>query len=225
LKDDSFAQVFRDGRDIYREIAARALSKGYDDISESERQNGKVWFLMSLYGAGPKKVAASLGITHAEAREFYNDFHDGLPQLRALSNPPPRTYRNDYAPGSIERAIRKRGYLRTPWGRHLHVPQYGEHKMLNTLIQGSAADLMKVSLVRVDDYLRAEGVESRMVATIHDEIMLDGPLDEIPALNERIPALMREDFLHAVVPIEVEHEVSTTTWADKVPYEDWKEGT
>jgi DNA polymerase-1 len=224
LKDPTVADWYREGRDVYREIAGRALDKPADEVTEDERQHGKVWFLMSLYGAGPRKVSETLGIPYAEAKDFYLAFHEGLPWIKQLSNPKPQSAKamRFWEPGAIERTYQRRGFLRTPHGRHLHAEQYGEHKLLNKLIQGSAADLMKAALIRVDRWQRAAGIESRMVSVIHDEIIFDGPEEEIPLLHEEVPPLMREDFLTAVVPIEIDHEVSVTSWAEKVSYEDWQ---
>ena len=223
LGDDTVAAWYREGRDVYREIAGRALGKSPEDVTERERQDGKVTFLMSLYGAGPKKIGEQLGYEYAEAKEFYLAFHDGLPQIKRLSNPRPQSERamRYWTPGAIEQAYERKGYLKTPHGRHLHAEQWGEHKLLNKLIQGSAADLMKASLIRVDGWVRASGIESRMVSTIHDEIIFDGPEHEIPVLHEAVPQLKREDWLTEVIPIEVDHEVSTTTWADKTSYDEW----
>lgn len=221
------ADWYREGRDVYREIAGAVYGKPSEQVTEDERQQGKVWFLMSLYGAGPRKVAETLGMEYAEAKAFYLQFHEGLPQIKRLSNPRPQSERamRFWQPGALERVYQKRGYLKTPHGRHLHAEQYGEHKLLNKLIQGSAADLMKASLIRVDAWIQEnrDQLETRMVSTIHDEIIFDGPEHEIPVLHEHVPALMREDWLTAVIPVEVDHEVSTTTWADKVPYDEWKE--
>lgn len=207
------------------EIAARATGKIPTNITPEERQLGKVWFLMSLYGAGPRKVSVETGMPYAEALEFYKAFHAGLPQIRGLSNPPPRSsggWRN-YEPGLVERTIQRRGYLKTLWGRHLHVPEYGEHKMLNTLIQGSAADLMKASLLKVDRWIQESGIETRMVSVVHDEIILDGPESEIDLLHESIPPLMRDERITEVIPLDIDHEVSLTNWAEKMSYEEWKE--
>lgn len=225
LGDTTVADWYREGRDVYREIAGRAYGKPASEISESERQQGKVWFLMSLYGAGPRKVSETIGMPYAEARDFYLAFHEGLPQIKALSNPRPQSDKalHFWKPGLVEIQLRKRGYLKTPWGRHLHPEQWGEHKMLNKLIQGSAADLMKASLLRVDRGLRELETESRMVSTIHDEIMLDGPVAEIELLHAHVPALMTaEPWLTGVIPIEVDHEVSLTNWAEKISYDDWR---
>lgn len=225
LGDTSIADWYREGRDVYVEIAARALKKPAEAITESERQHGKVWFLMSLYGAGPKKVSEELEIPLGEAKKFYADFHEGLPQIRLMSNPTPRGGAHpNYEPGAIERIYAQRGHLKTPWGRHLHAEQWGEFKLLNKLIQGSAADLMKQALLKVDAWVQSADIESRMVLVIHDEIVFDGPESELPILHEHVPALM-SDFpaITAVIPISVDHEVSTTSWADKVDYDEWKE--
>lgn len=222
LKDFTIAEWYREGRDVYRELAGQVYGRPGDTITEDERQLAKVWFLMSLYGAGPKKLGEEIGMPLAEAKEFYKAFHAGLPQIKGLSNPPPKSPRIPWEPGAIERIYRKRGYLRTPYGRHLHAEKYGEHKLLNKLIQGSAADLMKAALLRVGRYLRANPeIESRMVLTIHDEIGLDGPEHELPRLHVEIPPLMGEAWFEEVVPIKVEHEVATTNWAEKVGYDEW----
>ena len=222
LGDDSVAQWYREGRDVYVEIASRALNKSPESITDDERSSGKIWFLMTLYSAGPRKVSESLGIPYKEALQFYKDFHAGLPQIRMMSNPPPRTARRDYEPGAIERIYTRRGYLKTPWGRHLHAEQYGEHKLLNKLIQGSAADLMKQALIKVDAWIRSTDLESRMVLTIHDEIGIDGPEHELPILYEHVPALMADfPFITEVIPIEVDHEISLASWAEKITYEEW----
>ena len=238
LRDETVATWYREGRDVYREIASAVYGRPSAEITDEERQQGKVWFLMSLYGAGPKKVAETVGMSYSDAKAFYLQFHDGLPQIKRLSNPKPQSERamRFWQPGLIEQTYQRRGFLKTPHGRHLHAEQWGEHKLLNKLIQGSAADLMKAALIRVDDWLREGHVapvspgnkfvsrkylESRMVSTIHDSILFDGPVHELPILHERVPELMREDFLTEVIPIEVDHEVSTTTWADKINYDEW----
>lgn len=185
---------------------------------------GKVWFLMSLYGAGPRKIAAEVGMSESEAKQFYLQFHAGLPQIKALSNPKPKSERamKHWVPGAIERAYGRKGYLKTPHGMHLHAEPFGEFKLLNKLIQGTAAGVQKAALLRIDDWIQEHPeVESRLVSQVHDSFMFDGPVHEVPLLHERVPELMREDWLAEVIPVEADHEVSTTTWADKVPYEEW----
>lgn len=237
LKDTTVADWYREGRDVYREIAARAYGRPAETITEEERDRGKLYFLMCLYSAGPKKIGQELKIPYDEAKDFYLAFHDGLPWIKALSNPKPQSERalRHWEPGLIEHTMRRRRYLMTPWGRHLHPEQWGEHKLLNKLIQGSAADMMKAALLRVDRWqqtgiiegrLKGRHMESRMVATIHDEILFDGPPDEVSVLHGVVPDLMTDEpWLTEVVPITVDHEVYITSWAEKLKYETWREQT
>lgn len=232
LGDDTVATWFREGRDFYTEIAAKVFEKTADEVTKSERDRGKVFYLMILYSAGPKKIARETGMPLAEAREFYQQFHEQFPWIKRLSNPPPSSARgwHDYQPGLIERVLKNRGYLKTPWGRHLHPEQWGEHKMLNKLIQGSSADLMKLAITRVNRWLRQlepdpnyRGLESRLMLTVHDELVIDGPPDEIEVLHDTIPPLMIDERINAVVPLGVDHEISLTNLAEKVSFEEWKE--
>lgn len=228
LKDDTILRVYQEGRDIYREVAARTYRIPYDEITAEQRQRaGKIGFLATLYGAGPTALKEQIGIPLADAKELYNSLHEGMPQIRLLSNPPPRSgYHPDYSPGLIERIVRQRGYIKTPYGRHLHVEKFGAHKMLNKLIQGTAADLMKHSLRKVDAYIgnteNRVPLASRMVTSIHDSIGFDGPVSELPLLHDVIPPLMREAWLTDIIPVEIDHEVSTTSWADMIDYDDWR---
>jgi DNA polymerase I len=145
-----------------------------------------------------------------EAKNIVETFHWNWPAVKALQEKVIATHA-------------RRGYLTTPWGRHLHGEEHGEHKLLNKLIQGSAADLMKAALLKVDAWLQEHPeIESRMVSVVHDEIIFDGPEHEIPILHEVIPDLMRFDFLHSVIPIDVDHEVSVTNWGEKMSYEEWE---
>jgi DNA polymerase I-like protein with 3'-5' exonuclease and polymerase domains len=228
LGDDSIVRIYQEGRDVYREIAARTYSIPYDEITAQQRHRaGKIGFLATIYGAGPKALKEQIRISLAEAKDLYNSIHNGMPQIRLLSNPPPRSgYHPDYEPGMVERILKMRGYIKTPYGRHLHVEKYGGHKMLNKLIQGTAADLMKESLRKVDAYLDNTVVSlplaSRMVTSIHDSIGFDGPIEELQVLHDTIPDLMRSKWLTDVIPVEVDHEVSTTSWADMIDYEEWR---
>ena len=206
IGDDQLASKIREGFDPYT-VIVRGLYG--ENVTEKERQQGKVLFLSLMYGGGTRTVQAQFDVSQAEARTMIRDFHKAWPVVRRLQDL------------TISTASR-RGHIKTPWGRHLHPEEYGEHKLLNKLIQGSAADLMKAALIRVDAHIEADpDLESRMVSVIHDELILDGPENELFRLHEDIPPLMREDWLHEIVPVEVDHEVSLTTWADKVGYDEW----
>jgi DNA polymerase I - 3''-5'' exonuclease and polymerase domains len=219
-RDESMAEVFRRGDDLH-EASARALLGIGDGValSDDERQVGKVFNFLTIYGGGAKKAATSLGVSEEDARRLQTVFHETWPGIRLLHNPPFRngSYAKGTGPGAIQRQLERRGYITTLFGRHLH-PE-SQHKALNALIQGCAADLIRHSMVRVTDDLIQGKFESRIVNVIHDELMFDAWNSEVPELVERVPVLMDYEGVSEVVPIEVDCEISTTNWADK---EGWK---
>lgn len=223
--DDQLADYLRRGIDPYRAVVGPVYGKKPDELTEREYKDGKILFLSLIYGAGKRSVMAGFDVDAAEAKRMIDQFHSAWPMVRRLQN-------------DVVAVCNRRGYIKTPWGRPLRMEQFGEHKMLNKLIQGSAAHMLKRSLIRVDAWL-AEGylapvspgnkfvgrkyLESQMVLNVHDEIDFDGPADEVAYLHEHIPALMVEEKVSPVVPILVDHEVSPANWAEKLDYSEWKE--
>lgn len=118
--------------------------------------------------------------------------------------------------GVIESRLANRGYIHTLYGRHLH-PE-SPHKAINALIQGCAADIMRHALIRVHAGL--EPYKAHMVSVIHDEIIIDAPMDEVPELTQLVPTWMDCARVSETVPIYVDVEWSTTNWAEKSAYEE-----
>jgi len=209
---------FRDqivaGVDPYTAVAR--LVTGKDEVTPEERQVWKRVFLAILYGAGPKRIRdtwmeeTKQDISLVEAKRIYTKFHKSWPAVRALQD-------------SVISTHESRGHIKSITGRHLHMEDFGDYKLANKLIQGSAADIMKQALLRVDGWVREQEIESRMVSVVHDEIIFDGPEFEIPLLHSAVPGLMVNETVNEVVPVEVDHEVSVTSWAEKVSYEEWQD--
>ena len=209
------------GVDVHRRMASLIYGVPQSEVTEGMRDRAKTGFFGMLYGAGARRFMEILNqsgpdtwadhkgkrCTQGEARDIVEAFRDAMPGLEILQT-------------ACERQAKKNGYIELFTGRQLRPEPYGEHKLPNALIQGTAAELMKRGILRTHAWLRAnEGLQSQMVATIHDEIMTDGPLDELPILAAGIPPLMVEPMFHKIVPIVVEVEYSTETWADKKEWE------
>jgi len=229
----SMAQMVRDGIDPYSAVARLIEQK--ESVTKEERQHWKVFFLSLMYGGGAKTIQLQFGCSKKQAFAMIDQFHENFPAVRALQD-------------TVARVSKSRGYIVGIDGRHLHPEPWGEHKMLNKLIQGGAAGIMKQAIVSVHRALSTDSLivgtgsrapdpsdtlpthvtlrrrpQSQIISVVHDELQIDGPEWELAWLNERVPQLMVNATVNAVVPIEVEHEVSTTSWADKVPYDEWKE--
>lgn len=210
-----FADQIRAGVGPYEAVAR--LATGKTDLTETERDTWKRVFLGILYGAGAARVkdvwTEETGeiISLADAKNIVRTFKKNWPAIPALQE-------------RVLAAHQRRGYIIGLDGRHLHLEEYGEHKLLNKYIQGSAAGIMKRAIINVHRHLRANPeFETRMVSVIHDELIGDGPESEVPYFAEQLPLLMRQGFehIHEAVPILVDIEVAVTSWAEKVPYEEW----
>ena len=208
MGDDSYAENFRIGNDDPYLWIAEKMWPG-QEISSLRRQMAKRIFLSTLYGAGYKKIQVTLiqetkeHWTFTQARAIVQQMHRAVPGIRKLSD-------------AAAQQAESKGYLRTPWGRHLHPDS--PHKALNYIIQGSAADLMKWATLEVYDKLNAAGYTSHIVNIIHDELMLDVLEDEVPDLVRWIPEKMIYLPVHEIVPIKADIEISRGTWADKEDY-------
>lgn len=208
LGDTTLAERISAGEDPYTVIVEGFY--GRSDLTDEERQTGKRLFLSLMYGGGAPTIINQFGVDYATAKGMSNQFHRAWPGVAMLQE-------------RINETVRKRGYLLTLAGRHL-VPE-SEHKSINTLIQGSAAEIMREALVKVHRYTESNLMASHVVLSIHDEIDLDAARDEIPLLVETVPSLMTDyPAINEIVPIETDCEVCWTTWADKQPYEQEEDG-
>lgn len=202
--DPALAKRMIDGLDPYTAILVSVYG---DKITPEQRQEGKIMFLSLMYGGGVRTIQEQFNVSQAEARKMVNKFHKGLPIVRKLQD-------------GVAATAASRGFVRTPWGRHLHPEQYGEHKLLNKLIQGSAAHLMKRALLLCEQWAIEQKIQSQMLSVVHDEIVWEGPHQELALLNENVPRLMAQagDPIQSLVPIGVDHEVGVLNMADKQDY-------
>lgn len=208
-RDARLCQALREGADLHA-LTARLLF-GYSEthqLTDTERQIGKVLNFQSLYGAAGPRVHAELlsrGIemSEREAGALLTSFWASYPGLEAL-----RT--------KLETTHNSRGFIQTYAGRHLHVDS--DHKLINALIQGSAADLIEDAFVRVARYLE-DNCEARLVCVIHDELQIDAPESEVAQLCVEVPRLMCDHpRITKNAPLTADAEISRTSWADKEPY-------
>ena len=200
IGDKSLANEINTGADPHR-ITAQGLYNR-SDISDEERQVGKTLNFSIIYGGGTPTIMRQLGVPYKEARRLLNAYHDTRPGIKALNE-------------NIGQTLESRGYITSLYGRRLHILE--SHKALNALIQGSAADLMRDSVVRVNQMLYTK-YASHIVNIVHDEIILDVILNEIPSLVKVIPPLMGNKMVEEFVSIETDCEISWTNWADKEVY-------
>lgn len=199
--DTSMARAITAGNDLHVESARAALGVE-GDLTDEERQVGKTLNFSLVYGGGRPTLMRQLDITWPEAGALLRGFHRRWPGVALLVE-------------AIKQKCERQGYIKTLWGRHLH-PE-SQHKALNALVQGCAADLMRSSLVNVHKVFDPT-MESHLVSNIHDEIIMDAAEKEYDQVATIVPELMDYEPVSRVVPIRVDVEWSTTNWAEKEPY-------
>ncbi len=198
--DPAFVQAFKAGGDIHRQTAALIFEVDLANVTADMRARAKTINFATIYGQGPHALSQQLKITHAEARAFIDRYFERFTGVR------------QYLDSSVEYA-RQHGYVQTIFGRRRYVPEvrernfniraFGERVAANSPIQGSAADLIKIAMVRVANALREHGLESVMLLQVHDELVFEAPEKEVEALSTLVRTEM-EGAAELAVPLLVD---------------------
>jgi len=199
-QDAAFLEAFRAGEDIHRSTAAKIFNRDYAEVSSDDRRAAKTVNFGILYGMSDYGLSRELAISRDEARRFIMAYFTRFAAVRR--------YIDETMAGA-----EKTGEVRTLFGRRRRFPdvrssnynlrQQSLRAAVNHTIQGSAADLMKMAMIGVHDRLAREGLRSRMLIQVHDELVLEAPPEEA----EKIRALLREEMGgvgNLSVPLEVD---------------------
>ncbi len=186
-QDPTLLAAFREGADIHSRTASLLYDVAQDQVSTDQRRNAKTINFGLIYGMGPQKLAQELRIPLTEAKAFIERYFSKLQKLREFYD-------------EAETTARELGYVTTMAGRRRLLPEIhsentqlksqARRQAINTLIQGSAADIIKLAMLaaHADPDLRA--LNARLILQVHDELLLEVPADNAPAAGERLAALM-----------------------------------
>jgi len=185
--DPAFVHAFQQGGDIHRQTAALVFNVPLDQVTAEQRARAKTINFGIIYGQGAFALGRSLGITQEEAKEFIGQYFTRFAGVRA------------YLDGTVAFA-RREGYVETILGRRRYIPEikdrnfntraYGERNAQNSPLQGSAADLIKLAMIRIHAQIRARGLESRMLLQVHDELVFEVPESERDAMRTLVKSEM-----------------------------------
>ena len=182
-EDPAFVEAFRAGGDIHRQTASVIFDVPVDQVTAEMRGRAKTINFATIYGQGAHALSRQLKVEYAEAREFIARYFERFSGIRR------------YLDSMIEFA-REHGYVQTIFGRRRYIPElrdrsfniraFGERTATNSPIQGSAADLIKIAMIRIDDRLRTRPFNGRMLLQVHDELVFEAPPGELDELREMI---------------------------------------
>ena len=198
--DPFLVEAFRSGSDIHTATAARVWGLSESEVTPNQRRTAKMINFGLLYGMESFGLADRLGISRDEAQQHMDAYFSQFVQVREFMS-------------AVVTQARNQGYTTTLFGRRRYLPelksdnfrirQMGERMALNAPVQGTAADIIKKAMIDLDASLRSEGLASTLILQIHDELILESPLDEIEVAEKLVVGTM-EGVVSLDVPLEVD---------------------
>ena len=198
-KDEAMLQAFRDGVDIHRETASRVYGVMSAFVTDEQRSKCKMVNFGIIYGISAFGLSQRLKVSRKEATSLIEAYFKLYPGVKRYMDEAVQSAREK---GYAETILGRRRTLKDINSRNATIRQAAERDAMNTPIQGSAADLIKLAMVRVDAAIKAAGLKAQMVLQIHDELVFDVPLAEVETLKEIVRREMSSAYDFGV-PLEV----------------------
>jgi len=198
--DAAFVEAFRQGGDIHRQTGAIIFGVPVEDVTSEMRARAKTINFATIYGQGAHSLSRQLKVEHAEAKAFIDTYFERFAGVRRFLD---ETVARAKELGYVETIFKRRRYIPELKDRNFNIRAFGERLAQNSPIQGSAADLIKVAMIRIHHLLAERRLESRMLLQVHDELVFECPPDERETLRD----LVVHEMTHAValdVPLLVD---------------------
>ena len=188
--DERLIEAYRENADIHRTTAALVFHTPYEEVTELQRRNAKAVNFGIVYGISGFGLSRDLNISKKQAEEYINDYFETYPGVKEFMD-------------ELVEEGKKKGYVTSLFGRRRPIPelgaknfmqrQFGERIAMNSPIQGTAADIIKIAMIRVAKCLKEGNFRSRLILQIHDELLIETHKDEIEAVTE----LLEREMVHA----------------------------
>jgi DNA polymerase-1 len=199
-EDPSLLAAFAAGQDIHRATAAEVFSMHPDEVTTDQRRSAKAIYFGLIYGMSAFGLAKQLNIGRKQAAEYIDTYFDRYPGVLNYMN-------------NVRSSAAEVGYVETFFGRRLYLPeinsrngmrrQAAERTAINAPMQGTAADIIKLAMISVDDWLQNSDLRSVMIMQVHDELVLEVPEDELQVVSEGLMQRM-ESAASLKVPLLVD---------------------
>lgn len=206
-QDENLINAYKSDADIHRATAALVFHKDPKDVTDLDRRRAKAVNFGIVYGISSFGLGENLGISSKEAKQYIDDYYLAYPKLKLYLD-------------ALIKAAKDLGFAETLFHRRRPIPelsskafmvrQFGERVAMNSPIQGTAADIMKLSMVKVMKKIREEGLDSKVLLQVHDELLIETKLEE----KDKIIEILNSEMAHAVelsVPLQISVE-SGNTW-------------
>ena len=188
--DEQLIQAYREARDIHRMTASQVFHVPFDEVTDLQRRNAKAVNFGIVYGISSFGLSQDLSITRKEAARYIEHYFETYPGIKTFLD-------------QCVADAKEKGYAVTLFGRRRPVPElkssnfmqrsFGERVAMNAPIQGTAADIIKIAMIRVSDELKKQNMKSRMILQVHDELLIEAAEEEV----DEVKKILKEEMEHA----------------------------
>ena len=209
--DERLIEAYRSHADIHRTTASQVFHIPFEEVTDLQRRNAKAVNFGIVYGISSFGLSEDLSISRKEAAAYIEQYFETYPQVKQFID-------------SLVKEAKKNGYAVTLYGRRRPVPElfssnfmqrsFGERVAMNSPIQGTAADIIKIAMIRVFERLKKEGLKSKLILQVHDELLIETALEE----EEQVRMILEEEMVHAsslAVELEIDLHVGNNWYEAK----------
>lgn len=198
--DAVMCEAFQQGIDIHTATAARIYNVALSEVSKQQRYAAKTVNFSIIYGAGASNLAKQLDIKRSDAAKLIEQYYEQYSGLKAYMERAVDTARQQ---GFVTTLCGRRRYLRDLHSQNSLTRSHAERNAINTPIQGTAADMIKIAMIHIHQALQAQQLQTRLILQVHDELLFDVPLHELDRVRPLIETCMQNALPNLSVPIEV----------------------
>jgi DNA polymerase-1 len=198
--EQAMLEAFHAGHDIHQATAAKVYGVPLNEVTPTQRRNAKTVNFAILYGAGSTNLSKQLDISRSEAKTLIDNYFAQYVGLKTYMDKVVEQARTD---GFVTTLMGRRRYLRDINSRNDLARTNAERMAINTPIQGSAADMIKIAMIHIHKYLKENHLQTKMVLQVHDELVFDVPKKEVEIVKPMVERLMKTAIPNLKVPILV----------------------
>ena len=207
--DKNMIEAFNNGEDIHRQAASRVFGIPMEDVTKEQRSDAKAVNFGIVYGISEYGLGMQLGIPQKKAKQYIEQYLEKYEGIKSFMD-------------NISEEAKEKGYVETLYHRRRYVPElqsnnfmvrsFGKRVAMNTPIQGTAADIMKIAMIKVINELKEKNMKSKIVLQVHDEMMIEAPKEEAEKVKEILKRNM-ENVIELKVPLVVD-VIEANNWYD-----------
>jgi len=210
--DEHLIDAFKHGADIHTSTAMRVFGiEKAEDVTANDRRNAKAVNFGVVYGISDFGLARNLGITRKDAKNYIETYFERYPGIKTYMENIVREARDK---GFVETMSHRRRKIPDINARNFNVRGFAERTAINSPIQGSAADILKIAMINLDKALSARDFKSKLLLQVHDEIIIDVPLEELDEIKALVKQTM-EEAIELAVPLKVDENTGKTWYEAK----------